>query len=605
MNNRLLRAEQLLGTGQFEEAEKLCRSAIKLGRDAAPARRLLASCLYNRSVMLLGNPDFHAEAEALLREATQCDPRHIEALNNLAALLLMAHRPAEAIPFLTALTRQMPADTRALENLALAQEEADQHDSASATLRKLAELDPANGGAYLLREALLMPAIPPSDEFVRDARNRTLAKLRALQAGAGLTIADPLRFPSTYFRFSYHGHSNVEINRLIADIYAKACPSLSAVLARPATEHGAGKRIRIGIVSRFLRTHSVGSVARGFIEKLDRTRFEVIAVRMESAGSDELAREIDRLADSVIELPAGNLAQAREVLAALALDVLFYQDIGMEPFGYFLSFSRVAPVQLTWFGHPDTTGIANLDAYVSTGLFDIDEAHDFYTEKLISLVQAGNMSYYHRPPAPGCDDGRQSFGLEDRQHIYCCPQLLLKIQPVMDRLFLGILERDPDAVILLFESREKHWRLALEKRFAGLSPLLKARVRFLPAIPYQRFLRLLQLSDVVLDTVTFNGFNTTLEAFSVGTPVITLPGKLQRERFGYGLYSGMGFMELVAKTESEYIDLAIRVAADRAYRNACSAQISQGCGVLFENIRFIRDFEDAIAGMVTRHRAPG
>lgn len=60
-----------------------------------------------------------------------------------------------------------------------------------------------------------------------------------------------------------------------------------------------------------------------------------------------------------------DLAGVRQAIAAERLDVLFYTDIGVEPPTYFLAFARLAPVQCLTLGHPVTTGIPNMDYFLS------------------------------------------------------------------------------------------------------------------------------------------------------------------------------------------------------------------------------------------------
>ena len=54
----------------------------------------------------------------------------------------------------------------------------------------------------------------------------------------------------------------------------------------------------------------------------------------------------------------------QQVIAGLKLHVLLYADICMEPFTYFLAYSRLAPVQAVTHGHPSTTGLPELDYFV-------------------------------------------------------------------------------------------------------------------------------------------------------------------------------------------------------------------------------------------------
>ena len=90
----------------------------------------------------------------------------------------------------------------------------------------------------------------------------------------------------------------------------------------------------------------------------------------------------------------------RKPIADLSLDVLFWQDIGMDPLSYLLAFARLSPVQLTSFGHPDTTGIPNMDYFLSSSFYEMPGAADDYSEQLVLLEGAGTLSYYYPPAVP-------------------------------------------------------------------------------------------------------------------------------------------------------------------------------------------------------------
>src|SRR4029077_3651576 len=126
-----------------------------------------------------------------------------------------------------------------------------------------------------------------------------------------------------------------------------------------------------------------------------RGQIEVTALCVEPCRDDETARVIRAHSERSVRLPA-DLERARSAIAALELDVLFYQDIGMETFTYFLAFSRLAPVQCTFFGHPDTTGIANMDYFVSSTLFEPADGPAHYSEELVALHGLGTTAYYYR-----------------------------------------------------------------------------------------------------------------------------------------------------------------------------------------------------------------
>jgi predicted O-linked N-acetylglucosamine transferase (SPINDLY family) len=327
-------------------------------------------------------------------------------------------------------------------------------------------------------------------------------------------------------------------------------------------------------------------------------------VRFEPSRGDETSRAIDAAADEVITLPP-QLDAARAALAAKEFDILYYQDVGMEPLSYCLALARLAPVQVTSFGHPDTTGIPNVDYYISSDLYEPNEAQANYSEKLVALPGVGTLAYYYTPRLPGPIPTRDEYGLGDAQHLYLCPQTLFKVQPQMDALFAAIVERDPQATLVLIDAGHRGLRPALERRFRAHSEGMADRVRFVPAMPFARYLGLVANADVILDTVHFNGYNTTLEALALGVPVVTLPRAFQRGRHGLGMYEAMGFQELVAVDEADYAAKAVRLATDPAYRAHCVERIEATRAVLFENDHFIRTTEAALEAMLAeRSQAP-
>ncbi|MBK4736502.1 O-linked N-acetylglucosamine transferase, SPINDLY family protein [Noviherbaspirillum pedocola] len=598
MNKQLMQARQLAAAGDFAEAIQLCKKLIKRGADLLPAKRLMADCHVEIGMLHYGGSGLLAEAEAHFREALAAEPRHAGALFNLGALQAGRGEYAEAIDALQRGLQTQPDHVGALETLAKAQILEGRLQDASAALVKLAELVPANAGAYLIRDALLVPKISASLAAIEETRRMVVDKLAAIEAAAA-PITDPLRLPAPYFPLSYHGLGNREIVERLAAIYRRAMPSLEWVAPHvPGWQKPEG-RIRIGLASHFFHEHSIGNTSRGLVEQLDRERFEVILIRLGRGRRDALAEHLDRCADAVVTVPETNLQAAREKIAALKLDILFYQDIGMEPLGYFLAFARLAPVQAVSFGHPDTTGIPNMDVFISSDRYEPSQAQTAYSERLALLQGAGTLAYYHRPQPPGAAPDLAAFGIAPGDRIYLCPQTLFKLHPDMDEVFAGILEGDAAAKIVLIDMAPAHLRRDLEARFAGTLGAAASRVLFVPSQPYPSYLALLQGADVILDTIHFNGQNTTLEALALAMPVVTMPASFQRSRHSHGMYAAMGFTDLVAGSIPEYVELALKVALDAAFRGACRAAIRKRSGVLFENLGIVRGFEEVFRAMLT------
>jgi hypothetical protein len=87
----------------------------------------------------------------------------------------------------------------------------------------------------------------------------------------------------------------------------------------------------------------------------------------------------------------------------------------------------------------------------------------------------------------------------------------------------GVLARDPKATVVFIRGQFNDFTEQLKARFARSMPAFASRIVFLPRLPFELYLGLLKLAHVVLDTVHFNGMNSSLECFAMGAPVVTLP----------------------------------------------------------------------------------
>lgn len=604
MSRYLDKALNLLRGGDFVGAEALCRKALKTPGSRVHAAEILADCLYNQGMSLLAYGQLVEAAGERFKEALTFDPKHPHALHNLGAIEEQAGRLDTAISYYKAALAAAPSRRETLRCLATAFQRCDALEASARTFDRLTAMDPSNAGLYRLRKALLVANIIPDANYPSSVRSHIREQLAAIRSNPGggtelATLAAP------YFFLSYHGICNADLHREIAETYLSIRPDLawaSPVATRPGSPPG---RVRIGFASANLFNHSIGHTTRGLVEKLDRTKFEIIVIRLAPSPRDAMAEVIDSAADEVCTVLPNNLQAAREAIAARDLDILFYQDIGMEPFSYLLAFSRLAPIQMTSFGHPDTSGIPNMDYFISSALYETEGAEAHYSERLLQLPNAGTLAYYYRPTSEG-EARRTDFGLPEDARLYFCPQTLFKIHPAMDDVFFGILARDPQARIVLIEPAAAHMRPALERRWAARQQAGGERIAFVKRLPHADYLRLMRCVDVMLDTVHFNGQNTNLEAFSFGLPVVTWPSTLQRGRHTLGMYRAMGsddFRSCIALGAEDFAEKAVRIASDAALRRMLQEAIARRSGVLYENAGIIRAFEKAFESLVSERAA--
>lgn len=441
-----------------------------------------------------------------------------------------------------------------------------------------------------IAQALLVEAIQPSLSAMHENRRAYAAAIDELLSGSlKLENSGATMTMSAYF-LAYHGENDAPLQRQAARFWSRAIADSSIVAHHCQQPKRPSGKIRVGFISRFLYSHSIGATTRGLVERLSRDAFEVCVLRITPTCTDAVSAAICRAADRAIDLDP-DFRAAREQIAALELDVLFFQDIGMEPTSYLLALSRLAHVQCVSFGHPNTTGIPTMDYFVSNDLYEPDAAQSHYTERLFLLHDLPTLAYYHRPAPPRQLPERGEFGLHAQDHVYLCPQALCKVHPEFDSMLAQILCRDPRAVVVLVRGGFPRYADQLRARLAHCATLDIHRVLFLDAMPFPRFMQLLASADVCLDTLHFNGMNSSLEALSLGIPIVTLPGKMQRGRHTQAMYRKMGIHECVASDAEEYVAIAVRIGTDPEYAARLRKRILENNGVLFENPRVVEEFE--------------
>lgn len=609
--------------GRLDEAEASFRHVQQIHRDYAVAHFEMGNSL--QSLGRLG------ESEACYLRALQLSPDFFEAHNNLGTLYVDQGRLNEAeASFRSALeinpvlvdahynlgntlkdmNRFNEAEASYRRALEFKPDYAEAYNNLGMTLQDMGRLDEAKANyqhAYRLgyfgantKAALMLPAIMGTSEQVLESRavfERNLDRL----IQENIPLADPLlNVGSTNFYLAYHGLNDLDLQIKVAKYYELVCPSL--LYAAPhciKPESAPQKKIRVGFFSKFLFNHSVSLCFSKIIETLSANeQFEVNLISSKPVDEKVYAGFVG----NCIHLPF-HLAQAREMLAALELDILIYLDIGMEPLSYFLAFSRLARVQCVWAGHPVTTGIANIDYFLSTGKLEPVGAEAHYSEKLVCLPKL--LVYFTRPTLPATLKTRVELNFPDGRHIYICPMKLQKLHPDFDEAITRILQIDENGVVVLCEDDFwAYWKTALMARFESSIPAeVRERIIFLPWFKSRTdFISAIAASDVILDPFHFGIGSTAAMTFVTGTPLVTRTGEFMRGRFGAYFCEMMGTTECITVDTEAYARKAVEIASDRLLRERISAKILKNNSVLYENMQPVEDFVNFLYSLADNGR---
>lgn len=437
-----------------------------------------------------------------------------------------------------------------------------------------------------LREVARLKAgciLPP---IIPDAARIAIDRARI---AATLSVPPPVTAKDAFaaggfsnFYLAYHDENDRDLQQALARYYYTFSPMLGAEAPHVRASGESGKRIRLGLLSRHFFNHTIAYLNHGLIHGLDRDNFELVLIRIPTGlPPDDVCRDLAAAADQVVDLPL-DLTQAREIVARLKLDVLHYPDLGMDPLGYFLAFARLARVQTVGWGHPVTTGLPTIDAFLSVDAMEPADAEDHYTESLVRLNAA--VPTVPRPPAPP-QIPAQAFGIDPTRPVYLCPQSLFKAHPAFDAVCARILEKDPAAVLYFLGLWEPLNSTFLSRVRGG------DRLRLLPRVGSAQFPALQACADVILDIPAWSGGKTSLEALAQGIPIVHWPGRFMRGRHTLAFYRQMEFMDCVADSAEGYADLAIRLVNDQAFRAHARGEIAARSHRLFDQPAAVREVE--------------
>lgn len=499
-----------------------------------------------------------------------------------------------AIGLLERLLHLHPDHTPARTNLAMLLALSARGERARAHMNVLVGRE--GSAAQRLRRALMLPAIHESAAHIAAVRARFTRDLDEVLEMPVANLAEPaVEIGLAPFMLAYQGHDNTALLAKFARAVRRHYPAAGR---SPGPARTPAQRIRVGFVSRHFYAHSVARTTHGLIHDLPRDRFEVAVFGIEMRD-DPWSRTIRGSADTCVALPA-DPARIRAAIIQAQLDVLIFADIGMEPFTYYLAFWRLAPVQMTTWGHPVTSGIDSVDYYISAASLEADDPDRRYTEQLIRLP-GFFMPRYRRPALAEPRRSRPDALLDPARTTYFCAQTTFKLHPDFDAALLAILAGDPRAEILLMASTPE-MGLQARRRLDRTLGKERGRVRFLPPLEIERFLRMQADADVLLDPFHFGGCNSTCEALGLAAPVVTLPGPYLAGRFTRASYAELGIEACVADSPARYAEIAMRLGTDRAWREEISAQIGARQPRLFGRPDAGLALGDAIEAIV---REPG
>ncbi|MHB8453981.1 MAG: tetratricopeptide repeat protein [Acidiferrobacterales bacterium] len=489
------------------------------------------------------------QATASYQKVIQLVPNHVAAFKRLATTLHRLGKIEEAIVQYRNVLNFNSNDARILGNLSNAYRSIGELDQAETDQRRALQLDPSVPEGHNNLGNILKAKGRPTEAI---ACYRRAMDLDPCYAGANSNLLLCLNY-----LLDYSSEQMLDEHRKWEQAHKLPAGPIHQ------NDDDPERRLLIGYVSPDFRTHAVGYFVEPLLQFHESSEFEVVCYA-EVMRPDEVTERMKGFVPKWRNTCGWSDVQLIDAIRADGVDILVdlaghTADSRLRVFT-----AKPAPVQVSYLGYANTTGLSSVDYRFSDELTDPPADQEFYTEKLVYLKTG--FSCYMPPTAapeittlPSSRVGHVTFASFSN---------LFKINDSVLDLWCQVLDANPTSRLRIFRHLLKGGvREALEQKFVKRGVDL-GRVDLWNEIPEKyrqlpaglRHLGFYEDIDITLDTFPWNGHTISCESLWMGIPVVTLFGERHAGRIGASVLHAIGLPSLVASSCGDYINIATRLA---------------------------------------------
>ena len=578
-----------------------------------------------------------ASAEKIYKLILEAEPNHGDGIFYLGMILFQGKKFDEAFTLLKRAVQIHPNVFEFHYNLGLIYESNGHFEQALECYRRVVELEPSgNAHSNLAKNLTDSGQLTEAIEFARVAVQRLPHAQRAIahnNLGAALTLRGELaqglenyKFaiaidvenasmhsnyllacnyvanPDLTLLFQEHKKFGEKFESFIPKLYENPLAAQAKKVQRARVDH----KVRLGYVSPDFYGHAVGQFIEPILATHDKNKFDVFCYSDNFHTDDSTAR-MKALVSNWRQVNEMNDEDVARMIQTDGIDILvdLAGHTARNRMGVFIR--KPAPIQVTWIGYPNTTGLSTMDYRITDALADpVGAADALHTEKLLRLPEC--FSCFQAPrqspdvgPLPALANGFITIGSFNN---------FAKITPHVMRVWIDIMNRVPGSRLLLKNRSLDNPRLKnliLEELCKHGADPKRVDLRSPDILPMDH-LNGYNLLDIALDSFPYNGTTTTCEALWMGVPVITLAGNNHVSRVGVSQMTNLGLPELIARDTNDYVHIAEELANDLprlvALRRGMRERLKNS--PLMNVTRFTKNLEEAYEAMWKKYLAePG
>ncbi|MBL8830324.1 MAG: tetratricopeptide repeat protein, partial [Planctomycetaceae bacterium] len=576
--------------GRPSEAEQIYRQVLSVQPQEPNALHLLGLLAYQAGQ--------YTVAIDLVQRAIQVAPQVAVFYNTLGVALKMLGRLDEALQAFDQSLRLQPQYDEAWFNVAGVFSQRNQHTQADDCLRRSLAIRPnyamawcalgnslvkqgrltegtdafrraveiapefADGwnnlGNMMQQQGLLLEAVEcyeralavqPTHVSSADNRGTALCHLgrieEALAAYEQAMKLDPQQAPSTKRLLAMNYSTEIDDETLFA-AHREFGTWLEARTTRmppPPFNRDPDRRLRIGYVSGDFRDHAVAHFLLSILTHHDRAQFEPIAYS-DVLIADEYTARIQKLIPKWRHAYGASDADVARHMREDQVDVLvdLSGHTSMSRLGVYAR--RTAPLQVSYLGYANTTGLTTMDALVTDAIVDPPGTERWYTEQLVRI--APGFACYTPPsyapdvtPSPCLSNGHVTIGLLHG---------LAKLNPAVFDLWCRVLREVPEVRVLLYRHSLRGRTIdVIREQFTNRGVAAQRLTIETHPAESSTHLGVYGRVDLTLDVFPWSGHTTACEALWMGVPIVTLCGRRHAGRMVSSVLTCLGRPDWIAQ----------------------------------------------------------
>jgi predicted O-linked N-acetylglucosamine transferase (SPINDLY family) len=355
------------------------------------------------------------------------------------------------------------------------------------------------------------------------------------------------------------------------------------------------RTLRVGFVSGDFRNHPVGFFMADLLAGLTGTGLELNAYANQYLN-DDLTDRIKPMFKGWCVCKGLNDDELAARIRADGIDVLV--DLSGHTDGNrLLTFARKpAPVQVSYLGYPDTTGLSAIDYLLGDTPMFPESEEALYAEKPWRLPDTALC--FTPPdlpvevgPLPAMRNGFVTFGCLNKSE---------KVSDAAVETWARILHAVPGSRLLLQNKPYDDADIASHMRSRFAERGIEAdRVALIGKLTWQAHMETYNRVDIALDPFPYNGTTTSVEGLWMGVPLLALKGDRLVAHMGESILHAVDMPEWIAADAGDYVARAVAFASDLSALADVRAGLRQRllASPICDAPRFARNLEEAFRGM--------